>query len=506
MHTLITADHVLAHDGSGHVELLDGAVLVDDGRIVAVGPASEFAGASTAVDECIALGESLLMPGLIDLDALADIDHLILDSWSDAPESARLEWSASYFTDGRHDVLDAAERSTMRRYALTQLALHGITSFMPIASEVHSAWAETHDDLADVARIASELGLRAFLGPSYRSGVNVAGDDGAVSVAWNDDEGRRGFEEAVRFLDTVAALGDPLITGVLAPCRIETVREEVLAATARESAARDVLVRVHALQGLEERAMIEADRGTTPIELLERVGLLNERVLLAHGVYLDLHSEVEGEDRGDLATLAAAGVSVIHCPLTNNRYAFLLERLSRYLDAGVNICLGTDSFPPDLIRGIDAGVQLAKQQHADLSRGLLVEYVEAATLGGARALRRPDLGRIAPGASADLVAFALDDVRLGPVEDPLRTLVLSGTARDARFSMVAGRVVLRDGVIPGVDVEALRREGQGIFEKLRAAYRERDYLAGAEAGIAAGTGSAGELFPPVFPISPPGSS
>ena len=243
--------------------------------------------------------------------------------------------------------------------------------------------------------------------------------------------------------------------------------------------------------------MIEADRGATPIELLERVGLLNERVLLAHGVYLDLHSAVYGEDRGDLATLAAAGVSVIHCPLTNNRYAFLLERLSRYLDAGVNICLGTDSFPPDLVRGIDAGVQLAKQQHGDLSRGLLAEYVEAATLGGARALRRPDLGRIAPGASADLVAFALDDPRLGPVEDPLRTLVLSGTARDARFSMVGGRVVMRDGVMPGVDVEALRREGQGIFEKLRAAYRERDYMAGLPRS--AGAVPAAELFPPVFP-------
>ena len=198
MRTLITAEHVLAHDGNGHVELRDGAVLVVDGRVAAVGPAGELASASAGeVDEHLALGESLLMPGLIDLDALADIDHLILDSWSDASESARLEWSAAYFADGRHDVLDPAERSTMRRYALTQLALHGITSLMPIASEVHSAWAETHDDLTDVARIASELGLRAFLGPSYRSGVHVAGDDGTISVEWNDEEGRHGFAEAV---------------------------------------------------------------------------------------------------------------------------------------------------------------------------------------------------------------------------------------------------------------------------------------------------------------------
>ncbi len=490
MRTLITADYVLAHDGAGHVELQGGAVLVVDGRIVAVGPAPSLTRLSPdEYDEHIALGESVLMPGLIDLDALSDIDHLILDSWADARESARLAWSEAYFNGGRHDVLDAEERSTMRRYALTQLALHGITSFMPIASEVHSAWAETHDDLADVAGIASELGLRVFLGPSYRSGVKIAGDDGTVSVAWDDEAGQRGFDEALRFLDTVAERDDPLVTGVLVPCRIETVREELLAATAHEAASRDVLVRVHALQGLGERAAIMADRGTTPLGLLERTGLLNDRVIIAHGVYLDLHSEVNGEDSGDLATLAAAGVSIIHCPLTNARYAFLLEQLSRYLDAGVNVCLGTDSFPPDLIRGIDAGVQLAKAQHGDLSRGLLAEYITAATMGGAHALHRPDLGRLAPGATADLVAFALNDVRIGPIEDPVRTLVLGGTAREAQFSMVGGRIVMRDGIIPGTDLDSLRRDGQRIFEKLRDAYRERDYL----------DGVGGDLFPPVFP-------
>ncbi|WP_156322592.1 amidohydrolase family protein, partial [Leucobacter musarum] len=73
--------------------------------------------------------------------------------------------------------------------------------------------------------------------------------------------------------------------------------------------------------------------------------------------------------------------------------------------------------------------------------------VEAATLGGARALRRPDLGRIAPGAAADLVAFSLADLRTGAIDDPVRTLTLAGTARDAHFSMVAGRTVMRLSLI-----------------------------------------------------------
>ncbi|MDP5226240.1 MULTISPECIES: chlorohydrolase family protein [Arthrobacter] len=488
MKTLLTSAFVLAHGPSGHGLLRDGAVLVEDRRVAWVGPREEAPVAEA--HRILGLGQSLLMPGLIDLDALADIDHLILDSWCDDEHSARLRWSEEYLRSARHDVLTAEERSTMRRYALAQLALHGITSFMPIAAEVNTAWAETHDDLLDLARTASKLGLRGFVGPSYRSGVHATTADGGHVIAFDDEEGRRGFEEAVRFLDTVEELADPLLTGVLMPCRIETVREELLAETARIAAERGVLVRVHALQGLSERSEVLREHGTTPLELLERTGLLNDRLLIAHGVYLDIHDAVHGEDRGDLATLAEAGASIIHCPLTNTRYADHLVRLGRYLDAGVQICLGTDSFPPDLIRGIDAGIHVAQEQYGEPANHFTADYINAATLGGARALHRPDLGRLESGATADLVAFALDDFRAGPVEDPIRSLLLSGTGRDCRFSMVDGRIVTQDGLIPGVDLEQLRRDGQAVFDKLRGAYTERDHLAG----------SVDELFPPVFPV------
>jgi cytosine/adenosine deaminase-related metal-dependent hydrolase len=485
---LLTAAHVLAHDAGGFVERRDGAVLVDGPAIAWVGSAAD----APPADERIDLGEALLMPGLIDLEGLADIDHLQLDSWHDDAGFARLRWSRAYAENDPRGALSDDDRRVMRRYAVAQLALHGITTFMPIASEIHTAWAETHHDLVEVARAAQEFGLRVFLGPSYRSGVPVAEADGTPATVWDEAKGAAGLADAVRFLDTVEAWRDPLVTGVLAPCRIENVSEDLLRETARVAAERDVLVRVHALQELDERAYFAETAGTTQLGLLERAGLLNERLIIAHGVYVDVHPDVCGEDRGELAAIAAAGASIVHCPLTNARYAFLLQQLSQYLDAGITVALGTDSFPPDLVRGIDEGVQLAKAQHGDLSRGMLAEYVEAATLGGARALRRPDLGRIEAGAAADLVAFALDDVRLGAVEDPLRTLTLAGSGRDARFSMVNGRVVMRDGGLPGVDLDELRREGQRVFDLLRSAYAGRSF-----ADLAPD-----EIFPPTFPVRP----
>ena len=178
--------------------------------------------------------------------------------------------------------------------------------------------------------------------------------------------------------------------------------------------------------------------GVTPLELLDQVGLLNERLLIPHATYTDRNPAVHGEDRGDLARLADSGASIIHCPLTSMRYGSTLDSFDAYKAAGINISLGTDSFPPDLIRGIDAGVQLAKILAGTNDAGDVAGYFDAATLGGAHALRRPDLGRLEPGAQADLVAFSLGDFRDGVHDDPLRTLLLNGTARQAVLSVVAG--------------------------------------------------------------------
>ncbi|WP_328512090.1 chlorohydrolase family protein [Streptomyces sp. NBC_00376] len=491
MRTRWRAIHILAHRDGGHALLRDGEIVWDGDTIVYVG--RRYHG---QVDEELDLGEALVMPGLIDLDALTDIDHLVLDSWASQETGGGLLWSQEYFTDRRHDVFTPAERATVREYALVQLALHGITTYMPIASEVHSAWAEPYDELVDMAETSRRIGLRGYLGPAYRSGVNVTLPDGSRGVEFDEERGRDGLRDAVRFLDHAAALDDPLVNGVLLPCRIETLTEELMRKTADVALRRDVLVRLHCLQGTTERNLVRELHGTTPLQLLERTGLLDTRLLVPHGIVIDRHPEVHGEDRGDLATLAAADVSVVHCPQTSLRYGQVLHSFGTYRRAGVNLCLGTDSFPPDLIRGMDLGVHLAKVADGRADAAPAEHYVEAATLGGARALGRTDLGRLEPGAQADLVAFRLDDIRDGVQDDPVRTFLLNGTARQATHSVVAGSPVMTDGRIPGIDPVNLRRRAQGLFDRMREAYSERDVL----------RRGARELFPPTFPLFEAGRS
>lgn len=483
MYRKISARYVLGFDGTRHT-------LIEDGEVVFSGDSIVFVGRNYGgpVDEQRDYGQSLVMPGLIDLDALADIDHLILDSWASPDVAAGHLWSDDYFAR-RRDVFTPAERATLREFALAQLALHGITTYMPIASEIHSSWAEGFDELVDMAETSRRIGLRGYLGPAYRSGVHVTTAAGGREVHFDEDRGLAGLRDAERFLDHAAGLADPLVTGALLPCRIETLSEDLMRETARIARERDALVRLHCLQSPLEDGLLQRSAGRGVWELLESTGLFGTRLLIPHGVVIDAKDPAASAPGGPLDTLARHGVSIVHCPLTSFRYQKQLVSFDRFREAGINLCLGTDSFPPDLVRGIDVGMHLARLAEGRPDAGTLADYFDAATLGGARALGRADLGRLTPGMQADITVVSLGNFGDGVVEDPLRTLVLNGTARQATDTFVAGRPVVVDGALPGVDLDALRAEGQRLFDQMRAAYSERDIQ----------RREPDELFPPAYP-------
>jgi cytosine/adenosine deaminase-related metal-dependent hydrolase len=481
------AEYVLGFDGTDHVVHRDASVVYEDERITYVGPRWDG-----PVDRSRDLGQAVLAPGLIDLDALADIDHAILDSWASPELAAGLQWSEDYFRDGRQDVFTLEERRFIREFALAQLVLHGITTCMPIASEVHSSWAETYDDAVAIADAAGWVGIRAYVGPSFRSGVTVAAHDGHREVLWDEARGRAGLADAVRFLDHVDALDNPLLHGALLPCRIETMTPELLAEVARTATERAVPVRLHAMQGRPELDLLRNRYAATPLELIEKAGLLEARLLIPHAIFGAGAGEHRAPTDAELALLASSGVAVVHCPLTSLHYGMVLRSFDRYREAGLTIALGTDSYPPDLVRGMDVGSSLAKVVEGRLDAGSIADYFRAATLAGAEALGRDDIGRLEPGAQADIIAIDLSDPRLGVVDDPVRTVVMNGSARDVRMTVVAGRIVAMDGTIPGLDLQAMRARAQELFGRMRGAYSARDHE----------RRQPGELFPPTFRSAP----
>ncbi|MBO9523456.1 MAG: amidohydrolase family protein [Nocardioidaceae bacterium] len=470
MVTRLRARYVVGY-ADGDLVLYDDACVVYEGdTVLYVGPFFEG-----PVDEDHDLGHAIVLPGFVDLNALADNDHAILDHWQGDDRQDGLLWSEDYFAH-RHEVFGLDALLTQRRFALAQLLLQGITTAMPIAAESYRAWAETYDEMAGVAEIAGELGLRTYLGPSYRGGVHVAGPGGSRRVAWDPEAGRRSLEEAVAFArDGGAGHGD-LVRTALLPARVETLGPELLRATRKAQEELDVPVRFQAAQSLAELRLLRAEHGRHTLRLLDDEGLLEPRTLLAHAWAVNGHSQVgpgDGEDHVGL--LAERGVTVVYCPLANQRYAMALESFDGYRERGVNLALGTDTFPPDMVRTMESGSAQARTIARDRGAGQAADLLRAATLGGAAALGRDDLGRLAPGARADITVVSFDDVRTGVFDDPVRGLVNHAHGGGVTRVVVAGRTVVEDGRIPGLDLDALRAEAAAHLASYRRSYSERDH-------------------------------
>ncbi len=470
MRTKIQAHYVIGYADGDHVLYKDGECVYENDRVIYVG--YDFPG---EVDEIISANTSLLSPGFIDLNALGDIDHDIVHV--EAPPELRksLLWSSEYTLGGPHEVMTAEEEAFKSLYAYVQLIRNGTTTAMPITSVFYKRWAETYEELAAAAEHAGKLGLRIYLGPSYQCGMRMVMPDGSIQVHWDEEEGKAGLKRAVDFVKNFDGAYGGLVRGMLAPERIETQTPEVLQETRRWSDELACPLRLHAAQGAYEYGEIRRRHGKTPVRFLYDLGFLGPRVSIPHTVYVNGYSGVSEGEGDDLVLLHDTQTSVIHCPVIMTRHESAMESFGRYTRAGVRIALGTDTFPPDVLQNIRLGSYVARVVDKSTEDNTFADLYRAATLGGAQALGRDDLGRLAPGSKADMILINLGDFHFGNLDDPIRTLMISASGQDVQTVIIDGKVVMQDRVIPGIDLDELKRKGQAYYDKMRMGYVERDF-------------------------------
>jgi cytosine/adenosine deaminase-related metal-dependent hydrolase len=177
--------------------------------------------------------------------------------------------------------------------------------------------------------------------------------------------------------------------------------------------------------------------------------------------------------------MGRAGVSVSHCPINIVRRARTLDSWQRYRDAGVNMCIGSDTYPRDMIMNMRTASYLGKVMSHTYFAATAAEVFAAATLGGARSLGREDLGRLTPGALADIIVIDLtgrNTLRYGPVRDPVKSVVECGVGDDIDTVIVDGKVAMEGGAIPGVDFARLRQDAQSAGEAIWDTLEEWDPL------------------------------
>lgn len=466
---LMTARWVVGHRAGRHVLLEHGEVVFADGEIVFVG--HDFPGEVARRVEC---GEAILGPGFVDLDALSDLDTTILAFDNQPAWRKGRVWPRSYVEAGPREMYSREELAFQKRHAFATLIRNGITAALPIASLFYRAWGETPEEFADAAEAAARLGLRVYLGPAYRTGNQVVDADGTITAHYDEPRGLAELEAAIRFCERFEGEAGGLIRTMLAPDRIETCTPELLRRTGEAARALDVPLRQHCCQSKIEYDLVLKQHGMSPPEWLQSLGVFTDKTLLPHGTYVSGSRGVDRPGR-DLEIIRDAGATIVHCPLVSGRHGNAIDHFGRYRDMGIRLGLGTDTSPPDMILNMQLGVVLARVMAGDATAVRAEDLYNAATVGGADALRRPDLGRLQPGARADLVVIELDRPHSGQRIDPIQTLLLTGHGRDVSHVVIDGRFVMENRVIPGVDERADNERAQAQFEGLMAQYPERTF-------------------------------
>ncbi|MDP0926352.1 chlorohydrolase family protein [Paracoccus onubensis] len=359
--------------------------------------------------------------------------------------------------------------------------LNGITTAAPIASLFYREWGETVAEFDAAADAAGDLGLRVYLSPAYRSGGMVLHGPGDMRPHFDEERGLRGLAEAADYISRQAGRHQGLVQGLLAPDRVETSTANLLRATFERARDLDVKVRLHMAQGAMETETLQKLYGTTGPDWLAREGLLNDRLIAPHATH--------ATDQ-DLAHYARHGVSVIHCALVSARSGGSLKSFSRLRDMGINIAMGTDTSPPDMLMNLLAGLIACRMNDGGPERIACRDLFDAATLGGAMALGRDDIGRIAAGTKADLAIFRLDDVIMAPSVDPVTTLVVGGSGKVTDAVFVDGRLSMRGGDVAGIDMQAARNRAQAQYDRLVAQYPARTWE----------HPPVEDIFPPSYPV------
>jgi len=362
----------------------------------------------------------------------------------------------------RPDDNSVAEDLAMNaRFTVAELLRNGITTVVEFGSQRRVQEA--------LLQQIKELGARAYLVPGFDSGRWVADQDGKLVRVLEEARGQREFELALDFIEqNNGACGD-LVRGILVPREVETCTVDLMRATAEVAKERKLPVAIHAAYNIHEVFDIIREHQMTSIELLEHVGLMSDTLNIGHGNLTADNPLASYSGGHDLEIMGSHRCSISHCPVNVARRGRFLDSWQSYKRAGVNIALGTDTYPRDMVLQMRNASYFGKVASRNLKAATAADVFEAATLSGAQSLGRTDIGRLVAGARADIVIIDLtgrDSLRYGPVRDPIKSLVDCGIGDDVDTVIVDGAVRMEGGRIPGVDFGALRRQAQEAGDRI----------------------------------------
>lgn len=437
-----SAAWVVAYDGRKHTYLRDADVAFEGDKIIHVGPG--FAGkATTTIDG----SGMLVMPGLVNVHSHPGSEPMT-KGWNDELGSTKLYQSSLYefmplFRADAGGAPDPSAIPASATVAYSELLLSGVTTLV----DMSVAWDGWLDHFA-------ASGLRGVLSPMYRSGRWFTKNGYVVEYEWDKDEGAKPMAAAMAVLDAAVKHPSGRMSGMVSPSQIDTCTPGLIKESFQEAKRRKLPFQIHAAQSVVEFHEITRRHGMTPVEWLGSLGVLSDRSLIGHGIFLDHHTSTHWPRRDDLQDLVDTNTTVAHCPTVFQRRGITLQTFGEYVRRGVNMAIGTDTYPHNMIEEMRHVAIMSRVVGEDCYDVRSSDVFNAATLGGAKALGRKDIGRIAVGAKADIVLVDVTHPAMRPVRDPVRSMIYAAAERAIRTVFVDGVKVVDGGKVLTMDHEA----------------------------------------------------
>ena len=439
METRIDHATVVTCRGDVPTVLSDTSIVIEDGVIRHVyptaSPPADYRPAERA--EVIDGRDLLVIPGMVNTH-----HHLfqVLTRCMPAVQSATLfEWLVTQYPVWRDLDYTALHGAAM--IGLAELLLGGCT----LTSDHQYLFPRERDVRIEATLEAAErLGIRIH---ACRGSMTLGQSAGGLPPDACTEDDETVLADCERAIDR---FHDPRPMAMrridLAPCAPFNVTPELFEQTRLMALERNVLLHTHAAETLDEEKYCLERFGVRPIEYLHQRNYLGPNVYLAHCVHLNDE---------EIKLFAATGTGVAHCPSSNMRLASGCPSIRRMIDAGVKVGLGVDGSASN-----DSGFLIGEAKQSMLLQRVFhgpraltpAEAFRLATVGGASVLHRDEVGRIEPGYAADLVMYDANDIAFAGAiaQDPLGALMLCHPPRPRRV-IVAGRTVVQDGQVVGVD-------------------------------------------------------
>ncbi len=453
MKKLIKGPSALVWKDDSHSLLEDAYIVLEDDSIRSWGELGQLEKKDREFDKTIEADNYFVCPGFLNIHSHV-YNQPTRKGFGNDWGNENFYGSALYDNSGLFE-LSKEESKICGTHSIAEMLKKGTTTMVEMGN--NSQWYED---------AVNNLGMRAYLVPGYRSSSWDSIEGRKVAYNWDEESGREEMKKNVEYVKKCNSDPNSKINSMLGPAQIDTCTEELLRKTAEKAEELDCRIHIHAAQTLKEFEIILERHGLTPIEYLKETGILGENCIIAHSVFTNEHPATNYPYGDDLELLSESGSHIAHCPWVFARSGDILHSFGKYLEEGINMGMGTDTNPLDItaeMKWAAVGSKIADRNFASVT---VEDVVNAATIGGAEALGRDDLGKIAPGGKADMIFVDLDDFDMSPTRDPVKNFIYLAGSKAIDKVMVDGEFVVEDGTVKNIDEGKITDEVREVAERV----------------------------------------